>query len=167
MPDTSSDPPGSLGFPDPLLARSEDAPNHAVLPQYLLHLFALPCGHGTCSILFGAFLLISFHFPLPDRFRWDFWRWLVLLPASLCFMHALLLWRTVSADVSLMPWGSAIGAESDGDMNRLVQRFGWNANELADFYLGAAYLGLAAMVFTYGYAAFRVWKNRASKRSAS
>jgi hypothetical protein len=119
------------------------------------------------EILFGAFLLVSFHFPLPDRFRWDFWRWVALLPASLCFMHALMLWRTVSADVSLMPWGSAIGSESDGDMNRLVQRFAWNANELADFYLGAAYVCLAAVALVYGYAAFRMWSKRASQGNAS
>lgn len=119
------------------------------------------------EILFGAFLLVAFHFPLPDRFRWDFWRWLALLPASLCFVHALLLWRKVSADVSQMPWGSAIGAESDGDMNRLVQQFAWNANELADFYLAVAYAGLAAMAFTYGYAALRLRKSRAAASSVS
>ncbi len=108
------------------------------------------------EILFGAFLLVAFHFPLPDRFRWDFWRWVALIPGALCFMHALLLWRTVSADVSQMPWGAAIGAESDGDMNRLVQQFGWGANELADFYLAVAYACLAAFVVTYAYAAYRV-----------
>ena len=40
-------------------------------------------------------------------------------------------------------------------------------NTLADFYLGAAYLCLAALAFTYGYAAFRIWSKRASKRSVS
>jgi Zn-finger nucleic acid-binding protein len=108
------------------------------------------------EIVFGAFLLVAFHFPLPDRFRWDFWRWIVLVPAALCFMHALLLWRTVEADVTQMPWGSAIGAESDGDMNRLVQQFAWGANELAALYLSAAYAGLASLAMTYGYAAYRL-----------
>ena len=108
------------------------------------------------EIVFGAFLLIAFHFPLPDRFRWDFWRWVALVPGALCFMHALLLWRTVSADVSQMPWGSAIGAESDGDMNRLVQQFSWDANALADLYLGAAYACLAIVATTYAYGAYRL-----------
>ena len=87
------------------------------------------------EIVFGGFLLVAFHFPLPDRLRWDFWRWIALVPAALCFTQALMLWRTVSADVSQMPWGSAIGSESDGDMNRLVQQFHWSANDLADLYL--------------------------------
>jgi Zn-finger nucleic acid-binding protein len=108
------------------------------------------------EILFGAFLLVAFHFPLPDRFRWDFWRWVAIIPASLCFVHAALLWRTVSADVSQMPWGSAIGADSDGDMNRLVQQFGWSANDLADFYLAVAYACLAALFATYLYAIYRL-----------
>ena len=107
------------------------------------------------ELVFGAFLLVAFHFALPDRMRWDFWRWLVLIPAGLCFTQATLLWRTVSTDVSQMPWGSAIGSDSDGDMNRLVKQFGWNANELADFYLTIAYLGLTALAIAYTYAAYR------------
>ena len=108
------------------------------------------------EIVFGGFILVAFHFPLPDRFRWDFWRWVALIPGALCFVHAVLLWRTVSADVSQMPWGAAIGAESDGDMNRLVQQFGWSANDLADFYLAIAYACLTALAATYAYAVYRI-----------
>jgi Zn-finger nucleic acid-binding protein len=108
------------------------------------------------EIVFGAFLLIAFHFPFPDRFRLDFWRWIALIPAALCFTHAMMLWRTVSADVSQMPWGSAIGSDSDGDMNRLVQQFSWGANDLADFYLNTGYLCIATLAAAYTYAAYRL-----------
>jgi Zn-finger nucleic acid-binding protein len=111
---------------------------------------------GLGEIFFGSFILIAFHFPLPDRFRWDFWRYLAVIPGSICFAQALTLWRKASKDLSQMPWGSAIGAESDGDMNRLVNHFGWNATELAEFYLGAAYVALAALVAAYAYAAYRL-----------
>jgi hypothetical protein len=67
-----------------------------------------------------------------------------------------MLWRTVSADVSQMPWGSAIGSESDGDMNRLVQQFHWSANDLADLYLTTAYVALTALAATYAYALYRL-----------
>jgi hypothetical protein len=114
------------------------------------------------ELIFGAFLLVGFHFALPDRLRWDFWRWIVLIPAALCFTQATILWRTASSDVSQMPWGSAIGSESDGDMNRLVQHHGWTANDLADFYLNIAYLGLTALAIAYAYAAYRfIQKKRA------
>ena len=107
------------------------------------------------EIVFGAFLLIAFHFPLPDRMRWDFWRWMALIPAALCFTQALVLWRAASTDLAKMPWGSAIGAESDGDMNRLVRHHGWTAPDLAGFYLNVAYLGLTALAIAYTYAAYR------------
>ncbi|UCF48887.1 MAG: zf-TFIIB domain-containing protein [Myxococcales bacterium] len=112
------------------------------------------------EVVFGAFLLVAFHFPLPDRFRWDFWRWVAVIPAALCFTHAITLWHAVSADVSQMPWGSAIGSESDGDMNRLVQQFDWSANALADFYLNTAFLGLTALAAAYTYAAYRLLRKR-------
>jgi Zn-finger nucleic acid-binding protein len=112
------------------------------------------------ELVFGAFLLVGFHFALPDRLRWDFWRWIALIPAALCFTQATMLWRTVSADVSQMPWGSAIGSDSDGDMNRLVQQFHWNANDLADFYLNIAYLGLTTLAIAYTYAAYRFLQRR-------
>ena len=107
------------------------------------------------ELLFGAFLLIAFHFPLPDRTRWDFWRWVAIVPGALCFAQALLLWRTASGDLARMPWGSAIGSESDGDMNRLVREFGWTARELTDFYLTVGYACSAAIAATYLYAVIR------------
>ena len=111
---------------------------------------------GLGEIFFGSFILIAFHFPLPDRFRWDFWRYLAVIPGSLCFVQAFVLWRTASKDVSQMPWGSAIGSESDGDMNRLVNRFGWEATDLAEFYVTAAYVALAALVAAYVHAVIRL-----------
>ena len=59
-----------------------------------------------------------------------------------------------------MPWGSAIGSESDGDMNRLVRQFGWNATELAGFYLNVGYLGLTALAAAYAYAVYRFLKRK-------
>jgi hypothetical protein len=55
-----------------------------------------------------------------------------------------------------MPWGSAIGSDSDGDMNRLVQQFSWGANDLADFYLNTGYLCIATLAAAYTYAAYRL-----------
>jgi Zn-finger nucleic acid-binding protein len=108
------------------------------------------------ELVFAGFILIAFHFPGPDRFRWDFWRWVAVIPAAVCFTQALTLWYGASSDVSKIPWGSAIGSESDGDMNRLVAQFGWTANELAGFYLNVGYLGVTALAVAYFYAAYRL-----------
>lgn len=112
------------------------------------------------ELVFGSFILIAFHFPGPDRLRWDFWRWVALIPAALCFIQALTLWRSAASDISKVPWGSAIGEESDGDMNRLVNQFGWNANELADFYLNVGYLGVTALAVAYAYAVYRLIRRK-------
>lgn len=112
------------------------------------------------ELVFGAFILIAFHFPGPDRLRWDFWRWVAVIPAALCFTQAFTLWRRAVVDVSKVPWGSAIGEESDGDMNRLVGNFGWTSNELAEFYMLVAYLGATALAIAYGYAVYRLLRRR-------
>jgi hypothetical protein len=115
------------------------------------------------ELAFGGFLLIAFHFSLPDRVRWDFWRWVALFPAAICFMQALLMWRASQTDLSRMPWGSALGSDSDGDMNRLVQQFDWTALELAEFYVDVAYLWLAALGLAYAYSGYRFWRRRQAR----
>jgi Zn-finger nucleic acid-binding protein len=130
-----------------------------VIPAPQTRMWQILAG-GWGEILFGAFLLVAFYFPLPDRFRWDFWRWVALLPAALSLTHATSLWRTVAADVSQMPWGSAVGSDSDGDMNRLVQQFSWNANDLAEFYLRTAYLSWAIITVAFGVGAYRFFDKR-------
>jgi hypothetical protein len=97
-------------------------------------------GGALGEIVLGGFVLVAFHFPLPARLRWDFWRWPALLPGGVCFAHAALTWLAAARDARRIPWGSAIGDESDGDMNRLVNVFEWSAAGLARFYLAAACL---------------------------
>ncbi|MEM7434484.1 MAG: zf-TFIIB domain-containing protein [Myxococcota bacterium] len=125
-----------------------------VLPADTTRMWQILSG-ALAELLLGAFLLVAFHFPLPDRLRWDFWRWVAIVPAALCFTHALRLWHVAANDLSQMPWGAALGADSDGDMNRLVGQFGWSAQELAAFYLHVGYACTAAIAVAYGYAWWR------------
>lgn len=106
-------------------------------------------GGGLGEIVLGGLVLVAFHFPLPARLRWDFWRWPALLPGGVCFGHAALTWIAAARDTRRIPWGSAIGDESDGDMNRLVHGFGWSATELARFYLGGVCVGALLIAAAY------------------
>ncbi|HTV21825.1 MAG TPA: zf-TFIIB domain-containing protein [Polyangiaceae bacterium] len=115
-------------------------------------------GGALGEVALGALVLIAFHFPLPDRLRWDFWRWPALVPGGICFGHAMLTWIAAAKDARRIPWGAAIGNESDGDMNRLVRDFGWSATELARFYLTAT--GVAALAIGAAYA-FALQRQRA------
>jgi hypothetical protein len=112
-------------------------------------------------------LLAAFHFPLPDRLRWDFWRWPALLPGSVCFTHALLLWARAAGDASQLPWGAAIGDDSDGDINRLVRDFGWSAAALASFYLKAGGVSALGLVGAYAFALRRYRRELRRGRSIS
>jgi hypothetical protein len=112
-------------------------------------------GGALGEIVLGALVLVAFHFPLPDRLRWDFWRWPALLPGSLCLANALLLWSRAARDVRHMPWGAAIGHESDGDMNRLVNGFGWRARELSAFYLKVALASVLVLALAQLWAWYR------------
>jgi len=122
-------------------------------------------GGALGEIALGAFVLVAFHFPLPDRLRWDFWRWPALAPGSICLANALLLWSRAVRDPRQMPWGAAVGDESDGDMNRLVNVFGWRARELASFYLKAAILSVVVLVIAQAWAWYRA--RRAVQRSGA
>ena len=119
-------------------------------------------GGALGELVLGALVLIAFHFPLPDRLRWDFWRWPALLPGSVCFGQALLLWIRAERDTRQIPWGAAIGNESDGDMNRLVRDFGWSAAELSSFYLRVAVLCALALALAYAAA----WRRYRQARTA-
>jgi Zn-finger nucleic acid-binding protein len=119
-------------------------------------------GGALGELVLGALLLAAFHFPLPDRLRWDFWRWPALFPGAVCFGQALLVWIRASDDAGSIPWGAAIGDESDGDMNRLVRDFGWSASELASFYLKAGLLSALGFVAAYALA----WRRHLELRAA-
>jgi hypothetical protein len=122
-----------------------------IIPTRFTAMFQI-LGGALGEIVIGALVLVAFHFPLPDRLRWDFWRWPALLPGAVCFAQALWLWLRAARDTSLMPWGSAIGSAADGDMNRLVAGFGWSATELSSFYLNATWLSAAALGVAYAWA---------------
>lgn len=107
------------------------------------------------EIFFGALLLATFHFPLPDRLRWDFWRWFALVPGALSLTQSLRLWFEARHDLNLLPWGSALGSASDGDMNRLVQQFSWRPQDLAALYAALACLGALGVALAWGLLALR------------
>lgn len=98
------------------------------------------------EILLAALPLSLYFVRAPAELRWDFWRFFVVLPASLSFSHALVLWTHARSDRSVLPWGSAIGSESDGDLNRLVREFGWTEDGLVALFEGTAALAAALLL---------------------
>ncbi len=45
------------------------------------------------ELVWPTLLLVSFHYRLPDRIRWDFWRYVALLFGACAFVHAMARWQ--------------------------------------------------------------------------
>ena len=101
------------------------------------------------EIALSTLALSAFYFKLPDRVRWDFWRWFALLPSAICLLRARNTWAASVGDLKKMPLGAALGSQDDGDLNRLLREYGWRPQEIADFFSRATYVALAVLLILF------------------
>ncbi|MEZ4288845.1 MAG: hypothetical protein R3A47_12060 [Polyangiales bacterium] len=66
-----------------------------------------------------------------------------------------------------MPWGSAMGSDDDGDLNRLVHEYGWTAQQLAEFYLNTTHVAFAIVTVVYLYHVAEHFRTRRDEIDAS
>jgi hypothetical protein len=101
----------------------------------------------------SAFLIISFYFPLPEKWRWDFWRYPTLLLASFTFWSSLWQWQDIKKGASDIPWGTMFGGEGDagGDMNRLSLDYGWSDQQIMGTYTTLGHLCVGVMFGVYAF----------------
>jgi hypothetical protein len=99
----------------------------------------------------STLLVIAFYFKMPDKVRWDFFRYIGLFVGAYTFLRSYLLWRQISNREASVPWGTMWGGETDagGDMNRLTEDFGWSDHQLIRSYMRTAHFCLFGMVGTY------------------
>lgn len=114
------------------------------------------------EIVLGTLLVVSFHYQLPDKLRWDFMRYVALFFGAYALVHAVSFWLDVSRRHEALPYGSALGGGDDpnGDMNHLV---GWgNKPEgIAATYLGLGFVGLTVVAGHYVIFLARALRKRA------
>jgi hypothetical protein len=115
---------------------------------YMLFSFGGVGGEFYLSTL----LIVSFYWPLPAKWRWDFYRYPAVLFAGFTFLGALGRWRQIKSGVQAIPWGSMLGGSGDagGDMNQLVD-YGWSDQHIVDCYNSLGGLCLMVMVSVYAY----------------
>jgi len=103
-----------------------------------------------------ALLMVSFFFALPNYFRWDFYRYPVVVGAAFTFWHNLWFWRQIDRGREAIPWGTLWGGANDsgGDMQQLLQA-GWSTRQIIDRYNLLGGLCVLAVVGTYLYFALR------------
>ncbi|MBD2106881.1 hypothetical protein [Nodosilinea sp. FACHB-13] len=107
------------------------------------------------EIYLSALLMVGFYFPLPNYFRWDFYRFPVVLGAAFCFWGQVWLWQQVPKGKASIPFGSLWGEAEHGDMNQLIDIHGWMPGDIIGTYSTLTHLCLLGIIGVYGYKLFR------------
>jgi hypothetical protein len=101
----------------------------------------------------STLLMISFYFRLPERWRWEFWRYILLTIAASTFWDSFGRWHRITRGEESIPWGTLFFGEGDsgGDMNRLSGEFGWSDAQIIGTYSQLGNVCAIALVGVYAY----------------
>lgn len=72
------------------------------------------------EIYLGMILIIGFYYRLPDKLRWDFFRFPFLVLGAYSFASSSWRWFNISHGLEKIPYGSLVEGEHVGDMNSLI-----------------------------------------------
>lgn len=105
------------------------------------------------EFLLCTLLMVGFYFPLPDYFRWDLYRYPVVLGAAFTFWGSFWSWRQIDKGVASIPWGSMWGGpeHTGGDMNQLSLSHGWSNAQIIGTYNTLGSWCVLALLGIYGY----------------
>jgi hypothetical protein len=110
-------------------------------------------GEFYLSTLFMMFFWVQ----LPEKFKWGACRYVFFFIGATAFLNIWLRWRDIYHGVEEIPFGSMINGEDDqgGDMNKLMDGFGWKKFTIRRNYLLLGYgcwaaLGLMWAIFALG-----------------
>jgi Zn-finger nucleic acid-binding protein len=109
------------------------------------------------EFILSTALIILYHHPLPDRLRWDFWRFVTFVPAMVTFVGAFAQWIAISNKVAAMPTTTMFGVPGDGqsDIEKLINQFGWSADQISSISVGIGILCAIVIAVHYAYALAR------------
>ena len=95
-------------------------------------------------------LIVAFYIPLPDRWRWDFWRYPTMMLAASTFLNSFSFWHQIKRGTADIPWGSMLNGSGDagGDMNQLSD-FGWSDRHIIEAYTSLGNVCLWVLIGVY------------------
>jgi len=87
------------------------------------------------ELYLSTLLMVSFFFPMPAYWRWDFYRYPVVLGSAFVFWGAFRLWHRIERGLAAIPWGSLWGGpeHAGGDMN-ILSFHGWSDQQIIGTY---------------------------------
>ncbi len=112
------------------------------------------------ELYLSALLMVGFFFPLPDYWRWDFYRFPVVLGAAFTFWSQFWLWKHIRWGGASIPFGGLWGDPAHGDMNILADRHGWTPGDIIGTYNGIANLCVLIILGVYGYGLVKQHRQR-------
>jgi hypothetical protein len=126
-----------------------------IMPSERSLALAILGGHAG-EVTLGATGMVAFHFPLPDRLRWDFFRFLALPPASAVWLSALRLWVGVRDGTRSLPSGSILGgSDASGDLERLIRDYGFSSAGITRTCFALCMVSGFVCLTVYGFFALR------------
>jgi hypothetical protein len=95
----------------------------------------------------SALFMMFFWVQLPEKFKWGACRYVFFLIGASAFLNIWLRWRDIYHGLEEIPFGSMINGEDDkgGDMNKLMDGFGWKKFDIRRNYLLLGYGCWAAL----------------------
>lgn len=108
-------------------------------------------------------LMLAFYVPLPEKWRWDCWRYLILLIAASTFFNSVSFWNQIKRGTAAIPWGTMLNGSGDagGDMNQLSD-LGWSDMRIVQTYVGLGQVCLLILIGFYGFQFLRTTNFRRS-----
>jgi hypothetical protein len=109
--------------------------------------------YGGCAgeIVISTLVIVAFYWEGPERLRWDFWRWPVLLSGAVLLVHSLIFWSAAQRAPDQTMMGENLTTSRDGDQDwvKLVRGHGWTSQGIADNYFHLALGGLGVVAIQY------------------
>ncbi len=112
------------------------------------------------ELYLSTLLMVSFFFPMPAYWRWDFYRYPVVIAAAFTFWGQFWLWKAIRMGRASIPFGMMWGDAEGGDMNILVDRYAWEPGTIIGTYNTIANLCFLVIVGVYAYVLYRQQRHR-------
>ena len=120
------------------------------LPEHRADLWLAFAGVGG-EFYLSAALMALFYLQFPEKFKWNYCRYVFLFLGASSFLNIWTFWRRVKAGEESIPWGSMVAGEEDagGDMNILRDDYRWSNHDIIGTYshLGTVCLVVLAVVY--------------------
>lgn len=97
-------------------------------------------------------MIITFFLDLPEKFKWQYCKYLFLFLGASTFAETFEFWRNVQSGVDI-PWGTMLHGHDDegGDMNYL-RAVGWSDQRIISSYQNTGRFCLAAIIVSFAIA---------------